>query len=593
VSFLSEDPLRRLAETALAALAGGASGDAVETDKIDCKEDPSRVQLKGRAVSQWPTRDDKAAEMLAEAAACMANSGGGVVIVGVEDKTGRLSGTDLEESWLRGRIYELADRRLTCTIESVFLVGTRLLIIIAPAAQELMRVRGKARHRVGRGCVEIDASEWVARHLVRLGYDWSAQSSGVAIDDVRPGALSVARRYLLSSGESRAEELAAAEEPDLLRRLGVVHRDGDLTNTGALMLTDRAERVLIDYRRREHPGGDSLLRLDRADVSLIEALQDVEQAISQANRLTHVPADSFAVGQIRAVPESAVRESLANAIAHRDWSHNDPVIVEFVGDTLIVQSPGGFAEGVDPDRLITAPAHTRNPHLADVLRRLRIAEREGIGVDRMFRELVRLGHPQPEIVELPGPHVRCALIGGQPDVRLLRLVTSLEPPQGFDDLDIVLLIDMLRKVPAVNATGLSQVLQKQPEEAAAALARAAGTLFRGQPLIIKTARTERYRHPDYRFGETAREHLGTQLRYHRHSREEVIDHVIAFVRRHGQIKNSDYVELFGVSAAYASTVLKELTSDEGGRILEPGRQPNRGRFAHYVAGPGFPGERES
>jgi hypothetical protein len=66
--------------------------------------------------------------------------------------------------------------------------------------------------------------------------------------------------------------------------------------------------------------------------------------------------------------------------------------------------------------------------------------------------------------------------------------------------------------------------------------------------------------------------------------------VIAFVRRHGQIKNSDYVELFGVSAAYASTVLKELASDEGGRILQPGRQPNRGRFAHYVAGPGFPGE---
>jgi ATP-dependent DNA helicase RecG len=327
-------------------------------------------------------------------------------------------------------------------------------------------------------------------------------------------------------------------------------------------------------------------------VSLLEALQDVEQAIAQANRLTHVPADSLAVGQIRAVPEGAVRESLANAVAHRDWTHSDPVIVEFVGDTLIVQSPGGFAEGVDPNRLITAPAHTRNPHLADVLRRLRIAEREGIGVDRMFRELVRLGHPQPEIVEFPGPHVRCALIGGQPDVRLLRLVTSLEPPQRFDDLDIVLLIDVLRKAPTVNATGLSQVLQKPPEEAAAALARAHGTLFREHPLVVKTARTERYRHPDYRFGDAAREHLQAQLPYHRHSRAEVIDHVVAFVRRHGQIKNSDYVELFGVSAAYASTVLKELAGGEGGQILRPGRQPNRGRFAHYVAGPGFPGERE-
>ena len=70
----------------------------------------------------------------------------------------------------------------------------------------------------------------------------------------------------------------------------------------------------------------------------------------------------------------------------------------------------------------------------------------------------------------------------------------------------------------------------------------------------------------------------------------MIDHVVAFVRRHGQIKNSDYVELFGVSAAHASTVLKDLASTDGGRILRPGRQPNRGRFAHYVAGPGFPDE---
>lgn len=592
MSFLTEDPARRAAEAALTALVAGRAVPEIERDILDFKEDPSRRRHGGQIVTPGPSQNDEAALFLADAAACMSNSGGGAVIVGVADDTGAVLGTALDAEWLRGRIHDFSERRLTCAVEEVDLAGERVLVIIAPPAQEPVRVRGKAKHRVGTRCVEIDASQWMARHLRRVGFDWSAQPSHVPVSRVRAAAIEVARRYLRTSGEERAGELAGLDTPDLLRRLGALSNDTDLTNGAALLFTADAARVLLDYRRREHPGGDSLLRLDRHDVSLLEAVAEVEQAITQANRTVHVGGAGLAIGQIRAIPEITVREALANAMAHRDWGLSEPIEVEFVGDGLVVQSPGGFMEGVDPDRLLTTPARTRNPHLADLLRRLRLAEREGIGVDRMYREMIRLGHRPPEIVELPGPHVRCALIGGTPDAKVLRLMATLDPARRAEDLDVALIVDALRRRPTVSAEKLVAVLQKPSAEAAAALQRAGRTEAFGGTLVVATARTERYRSPEYRFGDGVMVHFGADLPYHRSSREEVVPFVIDFVRRHGRIRSGDYVELFGVSQAWAARVLRELATPTGGEILRPGRQPNVGRDAHYVAGPGFPSDED-
>jgi len=587
VSFLAEDPVRQELNAALADLAAGASGRDIETDRIDCKEDRSRRGPGGVLLPGQP-RHEGTAEMLTNAAACMANSGGGGLVVGVEDRTGRLIGTDLDTRWLRERIYDLTERKLTCTVETVDLHGTRLVVVIAPAAHEPIRVRGKLRHRLNRRCVEIDASTWMTGQARRIGYDWSGQPSGLPATAVRPAALILARDYLLASGEEPAADLARATDPELLRRLGAVDGNGGLTNAAALLLTAEARRVHIDYRRREMTGGDSRLRMDRSDISVLEALADTERAIAQANATIHVAGPSLAVGQIRAVPEKAIREALANSVAHRDWTLPDAIIVEFVGDTLVVQSPGGFIEGVDADRLLTTPARTRNLAMADLLRRLRIAEREGVGVDRMYREMIRVGHMPPEIVERPGPHVRCVLIGGKPNPRVLHLMTGLTPPEAADDVDIALIVDTLLRHPTANAAGLVKILQKERGEAAAALERARTTQFSDSPLITRTARTRRYRHPDYRFGDPVRRHFAQQLPYYRNSLEDVTEHVVDFVHRHGRIQSGDYVELFGVSAPHAGNMLSRLTTPEAGEILTAGRVPNVGRDAHYVAGPGFP-----
>jgi ATP-dependent DNA helicase RecG len=108
LSFHVPEPHDREVERALSAIRSGASASEVESETLDCKEDPSRRL--GEAVVDGQSEDDEAARLLAEACACLANHDGGAVIVGLADQArsrDALIGTDLDPDWLRNRIREL------------------------------------------------------------------------------------------------------------------------------------------------------------------------------------------------------------------------------------------------------------------------------------------------------------------------------------------------------------------------------------------------------------------------------------------------------------------------------------------------------
>jgi ATP-dependent DNA helicase RecG len=178
----------------------------------------------------------------------------------------------------------------------------------------------------------------------------------------------------------------------------------------------------------------------------------------------------FARGTVSAIPPATAREAIVNAIMHRDWTRPEPIVVEHLGDQLVVTSPGPFPPGVGENNVLTTVSRPRNPHLANVLRSLRLAEREAIGVDRMYREMVLLGHRPPTIVEVADT-VRCVLIGGDP-VEPVAMVMSHLSEEARSDVDVALVLYRLFDHPRTDPTDLAPHLQKTPEEAADALDRA-------------------------------------------------------------------------------------------------------------------------
>jgi ATP-dependent DNA helicase RecG len=570
-TFLGPDPLESQISNALQALASGTAPHDVESTRIDVKEEPGRRGSNGN-ILPGQTQNEAAARYLAAEMACMANTpGGGAIIVGISDRGDRI-GTELDGEWLRHRVWELTEQRLTTTIRPVQLEGHRLLVLSTHQAIEPIRYEGRIKWRVDDHCVEIDPSSWHSGRIQQTGFDWSAQQSGHVVSDANPLALEIARRYLIEAGDDSAD-LALASDLDLLRRLNVALGDNHLTNAGSLLFVE-TPTVGIDYIRRDHPGADSTARM-RLDRSLLEQVFEVERSADAANRGVHL-GGGFAHGQVRAIPPGAVREAIVNGVVHRNWLSPEPTTVEHVGDTLTVTSPGGFIGGIAPSNIITHPAVARYKSLAEALATLRLAEREGIGIDRMVRDMLALGHAAPEITEVAGPYVRVGLIGGDPDASFLNLLAELQPNSVRADVDALLLLRHLIVNGWIDAASAAPIVQRPSGESEASLNRLASVRLGTEPLMTPVDGVPAGSLPAWRPSRFIQGHVG--LLPYLVLPEARSSMLLAWASHRGRISSTEAADLGDITVPYAGTLLSALAGDG---LLQPGRANRAGRGFFY------------
>lgn len=567
---------------ALERIRSGTQAGSVESETLDCKEDPTRRGPRGELVA-GQSHDDAAARIVADAAACLANHFGGVVIVGVDDALSgeaAFRGTDLDAAWMRERIGELTTPRLVVTCFEHRLADVRILLVEAPRnessephAVTQSKSGGLRRaRRIGTQCQDMttvaEMLQWVRD---RSGWDWSAEPSGRTVADVRPAAVDVMRDFLRESGEPERLALADRDDTELLRRLQVLRPDLRLTRAGELLLCPGGAPRLR-FAVRPVLGARSTSGVAVAGRGLIEELGAVLAAFRAANRLVPLEASGLAQGSVEALPFGAVRETLVNAIMHRDWLASDPVTVDVATDELVVHSPGRFIEGISEQTVLTAPSRTRNPQLGDVLRSLRVAEREGTGVDRMYIELVRLGHPPPTFAERDAG-VRVTLRGGDPVPEVLRVHASI-PEALRRSARTAVVIHMLRTRPSITADELAEAAQ-EPGDLAGFLHEC------GQAgLLQRTANPRRGGVFAWRLTDLNRERLGSVLPYFARPAEESIRLIAELARSQGDVRNQDVQDLLGLTSARASQLLKRAEAD-GAIRLGPGAK-SIGRGTHYV-----------
>lgn len=572
------DPVRQEVADLIARIEAGELIDKSQERKhVDLKEEAGRRDHTGQVLPGSP-ENDAAARKLARGAACMSNTpGGGALIVGVSDD-GRLIGADLDAEWLRQRIYELTRRLLTADVHEATARATRLLVIICPAAVEPVRIDDRIYWRVNDNCVEVDAATWHARRMQTLNYDWSGDESATRGSAVRPQALAVARDFLLASGDLAAEELARTPDAQLLNRLNVVTHDGMLTNAGVFAFVGKGNPSL-DYLHRDYVGGDSTARVRRSDRSLLEELAEIFLTIDANNATRHVQA-GLVVRQVRDIPVLAAREAVVNGVAHREWGLSAPTVIEHVGRTIRVTSPGGFFGGVNESNIITHPSQSRNPALTQLLADLRVAEREGIGVDRMVREMVRVGHQPPAIREITGPFVRTSLVGDALDEPWIGWLAQIDPAEESTDVSSLLLLRQLITKGWVDEQAAVPLVQLPVEEARGAILKLSRAKVKGHPLLQTIAGSPDGAVAAWRLGAAALEDLLNRDRAMGHTRALPTRAEIAksYSEVRGRISSTELGSLVGASGTNVGGTLKALAADG---VLTPSSPAGRGRGFYY------------
>src|SRR5205807_4825533 len=290
---------------------------------------------------------------------------------------------------------------LTLMVGEQFVGGVRLVVIQVPPGVAIhSTAAGLATRRFGLRCLPFTPDEQREVLAARGYHDWSAQQSPEDLGAVSPVQMDRFRRLLRSAGH---DELADMRERSLLESLRLMRRGGRLTNAALILLGDveamhRAVPTYgYSYQYRPTAGSEATNRL-RGERPLLEALELLLDAIRLRSEVRPLNVRGGQQLQLVDYPPNAVRELLVNAFLHRSYEMQGTVDVEQSPEHLAIASPGGLVAGVTPSNILVHASTPRNLLLTEVVSHLHIAERTGQGVDRAYREMLRIGKRPPDFI---------------------------------------------------------------------------------------------------------------------------------------------------------------------------------------------------
>lgn len=375
-----------------------------ETPWVEFKENNADPQLIGRLISALSN------------SARLADQHFAYVLWGVRDANHSVAGTTFEPSsqvqqrqplefWLAQRLQP----GVAFSFKSVEYQGAKLVLLEIPAAAPCpVEFDGTAYIRIS------SATPALSDHPERLRALWAklqpfAWETGVAAQFLQ-GDEVLARldytSYFDLTGQPLPDNRAGIFErlaADRLIRSDVGGR-WNITNLGAILFAKRLSDFSSSIARKavRFVAYDGLNRADQVThrqdgqrgyacgfnglIDYIDGLLPRNEHIGKAFR-----------EEMALYPSIAIRELVANALIHQDMTITGAgPLIELFKDRLEITNPGPPL--VQPERFLDLPPRSRNEALAALMRRMRICEEQGTGIDKVIVAV--------ELHQLPPPDFR-------------------------------------------------------------------------------------------------------------------------------------------------------------------------------------------
>jgi ATP-dependent DNA helicase RecG len=219
----------------------------------------------------------------------------------------------------------------------------------------------------------------------------------------------------LALPEDRSRILERLSEDQMISRCDA--GGWSITNLGAILfakklsafshLKRKSVRVIVYSgkdrieTKREQEGGKGYASGFEGLIGFIDNLLPRNEVIGKALRK-----------DVPMYPELAVRELVANAIIHQDFSlRGTGPMIEVFSDRMEITNPG--VPLVQTERFLDSPPRSRNEAMASFLRRVGVCEERGSGFDKVVFQTEFYQLPAP-IVEVTAEHTRVTLFPHKP-----------------------------------------------------------------------------------------------------------------------------------------------------------------------------------
>ena len=499
--------------------------------------------------------------ILAEYAVCFANHRGGTLVLGVKDRVQgykrAITGCGVYNlNEIRMRIYEMTDPKILVEVEELPIdeLGIRLLLIHFPSGIGVHTTTdGVAKVRIGTDCKPMTGSMRQQRLIETGQLDITAQPLDTPPQElVDPNEMARLRRLI----EARKPHttLLKLRDSELMEQVGIT-QEGRLTLAGLLLVgTERAIRQYVPFHSIEYLRMKSDIEYERREIytcGLLNALESVGRNISLYNTITTVKAGLYHY-EIKDFPEESYREALLNAVQHRDYTQPSAVFVKHHANRLEISNPGGFPWGISTENILRQDSRPRNRHLTEILRRIGLVEKAGVGVKRIFYIQLISGKRPPEYWT-DGASVRITLFNGAIDEAFVRLLRKREREGHAVSLDELIVLAALVRQRELSLPDAARLLQLNYERTRECLMQ-----------MVRNGLLERSgirKGQVFRLSSSVYRELGESVAYIRERGIDALRHeelILSYVRQFGSISNRQVRELLGVDKFTASKTLRRL-----------------------------------
>lgn len=336
----------------------------------------------------------------------LCNEKGGLLVIGMEDKyphkvvgtrqnensTGELEANIYRDTGIRPKIYELYEDEAE--------KKGRVLVIDVPSrpAGTVFKFEDVPLMRVGEELKPM--SDEVYLSIIQENEpDFSQQiCRDATLDELDPDALSVLKEKYAKKQNNPI--FLTLSNRQILSDLQLITDEG-VTNAAVILLGKE------NFIKRVYPQASVMLeyRHSESQITFDNRISYSQPFFIMIDRLWHDIDLRNGKFQIKEGPyifdvpyfnEEVIRESINNAITHRDYTRHSETVIKQYPQKLIVTNAGGFPHGVTIDNILTVPSTPRNRLLADVLSKTGIVERSGQGIDKIFYRTLSEGKEAPD-----------------------------------------------------------------------------------------------------------------------------------------------------------------------------------------------------
>ena len=223
---------------------------------------------------------------------------------------------------------------------------------------------------VRQGTASVPASEDAIRRMIK-------ETDGDSFENNRSLIQELSFTYLKKEFASRKIDFGVVQQ----KSIGIMTSDGIYTNLG-LLLSDQCKHSV---KLAVFQGTDKLVFRDRKEFSgsLLKQLEDTYRAIDFYNE-TKATFQGLIRNDERDYPTEAIRETLLNAIVHRDYSFSGSTFVNVYTDKVEFISLGGLVSGLSLEAVMLGASQPRNEKLAALFYRMRLIEAYGTGIGKIM-----------------------------------------------------------------------------------------------------------------------------------------------------------------------------------------------------------------